>query len=93
MYSSSTSKLKQAASSLVNSVVSSRNSQLDIEPLDLLRALAGVANVNSGPNGQRAARTMVDILVAGIKNSETMAPGKIANASAAARKISRKTSP
>lgn len=41
--------------------------RLDIDPLDLLHALAGVTNVKSGADGARAATHMVDILIAGIK--------------------------
>jgi len=33
----------------------------------LLRALAGVANISSGPDGKQAAKRMVDILIAGIR--------------------------
>ena len=38
-----------------------------IEPLDLLRALYGVATTTPGPNWVKAARRMVDILVAGLE--------------------------
>jgi AcrR family transcriptional regulator len=38
-----------------------------IEPLDLLRALYGVATATPGPNWVQAARRMVDMLVAGLK--------------------------
>lgn len=38
-----------------------------IEPLDLLRALYGVATTTPGPNWDAAARRMVDILIAGLK--------------------------
>jgi AcrR family transcriptional regulator len=38
-----------------------------IEPLDLLRALYGVATATPGPNWVEAARRMVDILVAGLE--------------------------
>jgi len=38
-----------------------------LDPLDLLRALAGVANTGSGPDGERAAKRMVDILIAGVR--------------------------
>jgi AcrR family transcriptional regulator len=38
-----------------------------IEPLDLLRALYGVATATPGPNWVEAARRMVDILIAGLK--------------------------
>jgi AcrR family transcriptional regulator len=75
-YSSSSTKLKQAGSGLVDRFVESRGIRLNLEPLDLLRALAGVANVSAGPNGQEAARCMVDILIAGIKNTKKDAPEK-----------------
>jgi hypothetical protein len=32
-----------------------------------LRALAGVANIGSGPDGERAAKRLIDILIAGIR--------------------------
>ena len=38
-----------------------------IEPLDLLRALYGVATASPGPNWVETARRMVDILVGGLK--------------------------
>ena len=38
-----------------------------IEPLDLLRALYGVATATPGPNWDSAARRMVDILVNGMR--------------------------
>jgi hypothetical protein len=37
------------------------------EPLDLLRALYGVATATPGPNWVEGARRMVDILIAGLK--------------------------
>jgi hypothetical protein len=41
--------------------------RLDLDPLDLLRALAGVANIGLGHDGERAAKRLVDILIAGIR--------------------------
>jgi hypothetical protein len=41
--------------------------RLDLDPLDLLRALAGVANIGLGPDGERAAKRLVDILIAGVR--------------------------
>jgi hypothetical protein len=38
-----------------------------LDSLDLLRALAGVANIGLGPDGERAAKNLVDILIAGIR--------------------------
>ncbi len=75
VYSSSSSKLKQTGSRLVDRLIESQDARPDLEPLDLLRALAGVASVNAGPNGRQAARNMVDILIAGIKHSEKGSTG------------------
>ncbi|WCE05894.1 TetR/AcrR family transcriptional regulator [Pseudoxanthomonas sp. JBR18] len=70
VYASSSLKLKQAVRRLVDGLAEHRPIRLGLEPLDLLRALAGVANVNAGPNGQQAARAMVDLLIAGIDASD-----------------------
>ncbi len=69
LYLASTAQLKQAIAKLIDRAVVSGDIRLDIDPLDLLRALAGVANVSAGPDGKRAAKHMVDILVAGVRNS------------------------
>jgi hypothetical protein len=37
----------------------------DLDPIDLLRALIGVANVATSPDWQQSAKRLVDILVAG----------------------------
>jgi hypothetical protein len=52
---------------LVERAVASGDIRLDLDPLDLLRALASVANIGSGPDGERAAKRLVDILIAGIR--------------------------
>jgi AcrR family transcriptional regulator len=38
-----------------------------IDPLDLLRALAGVATVGAGPDWHLSARRMIDVLLAGLR--------------------------
>jgi AcrR family transcriptional regulator len=67
LYSASTAQVKQAMAKLVERAVGSGDVRLDLDPLDLLRALAGVANLSSGPDGKQAAKRMVDILIAGIR--------------------------
>jgi AcrR family transcriptional regulator len=67
LYSASTAQMKQAIAKLVERAVASGDIRLALGPLDLLRALAGVANISSGPDGERAARLMVDILIAGVR--------------------------
>jgi len=68
LYSASTAQLKQAMAKLIDRAVVSGDIRLDIDPFDLLRALAGVANVSAGPDGTQAAKRMVDILIAGVRN-------------------------
>jgi AcrR family transcriptional regulator len=67
LYSASTAQLKQAITKLVDRAVASGDIRLDLDPLDLLRALAGVANIGLGPDGERAAKHLVDILIAGVR--------------------------
>lgn len=68
LYSASTEQMKRAIAKLIDRAVASGDIRLDIDPLDLLRALAGVANTSAGPAGKQAAKRMVDILVAGLKS-------------------------
>jgi AcrR family transcriptional regulator len=67
LYSASTAEVKQAIAKLIDRAVASGDIRLDLDPLDLLRALAGVANISSGPDGKQAAKRMVDILIAGVR--------------------------
>ena len=67
LYSASTAQVKQAIAKLVECAVVSGDIRLELDPLDLLRALAGVANIGLGPDGERAAKSMVDILIAGVR--------------------------
>jgi AcrR family transcriptional regulator len=67
LYSASTAQMKQTIARLVERAVASADIRLELEPLDLLRALAGVANLGSGPDGERAAKRLIDILIAGIR--------------------------
>jgi AcrR family transcriptional regulator len=67
LYSASTAQVKQAIAELVDRAVASGDIRLDLDSLDLLRALAGVANIGLGPDGERAAKRLVDVLIAGIR--------------------------
>lgn len=67
-YAASGKQVKQAIAGLVEKAVKSGDISLDIEPLDLLRALSGVANLSAGPQSKEAAKRLVDILIAGIRN-------------------------
>jgi hypothetical protein len=66
-FSASAARVKQAVAKLVDRAVASGDIRLDLNPLDLLRALAGVANIGLGPDGERAAQNLVNILIAGIR--------------------------
>lgn len=66
LYASSGAKVTAAVSMLVENATKSGDIRLSVEPLDLLRALAGVATIATGPSGTDAAKRLVDILLAGI---------------------------
>jgi len=66
LYSASTTQVKAAIAKLIDQAVANDAITLKLDPLDLLRALAGVANQNSRSAGQRAAELMVDILIDGM---------------------------
>ena len=65
-HAASGARVKQTVTTLVDRAVASGEIALDIEPLDLLRALSGVANLSAGPDSKRAARRLVDILISGL---------------------------
>src|SRR5580700_4217196 len=54
-----------AIRALVKRAIKSGGIRKDLDPLDLLRALIGVANVASSPDWQQSARRLVDILITG----------------------------
>jgi AcrR family transcriptional regulator len=57
--------IKGAIHALVKRAVKSGDIRSDLDPLDLLRALVGVANVASAPDWPQSARRLVDILLLG----------------------------
>jgi len=54
-----------AIRALVKRAVKSGDIRKDLDAIDLLRALIGVANVATSPDWQESARRLVDILIAG----------------------------
>lgn len=66
LHEASGAQAKQMIALLVDRAVASGEIRLDMDPLDLFRALAGVAHPNAGPNWKQAARSLVDILIAGL---------------------------
>jgi AcrR family transcriptional regulator len=60
--------LSSAVTLLVNRAVEAGDLAAgQIDPIDLLRAITGVAMAGAGPNWTPSARAMVDILIAGLK--------------------------
>jgi AcrR family transcriptional regulator len=70
LYQESGAQMKQAIVKLTADAVASGDIHMDMEPLDLLRALAGVMNREPGPDSRRAARRLVDILIAGVRKQK-----------------------
>lgn len=69
LYAQSGTVLQNAIEKLVAAAVASRDISTEIEPLDLLRALAGVSNYAAGPGWETSAKRLVDILIAGSRAS------------------------
>ena len=65
------SRIHQAICNLVNTAVSNGDIRADLDPMDLLRALVGVANVAGSPDWRKSARRLVDILIAGSRPVES----------------------
>jgi AcrR family transcriptional regulator len=69
VYEASGALITNAIEGLVRRAIESGEIRADLEPLDLLRALVGVANVMPGPGWKESARRLVDILIAGSRSS------------------------
>jgi AcrR family transcriptional regulator len=67
LYAASGSQVKDTIAMLAERAAAVGAIRLDMEPLDLLRAIAGVANVSPGTNWQPAAKRLVDVLIAGVR--------------------------
>ena len=67
VYEASYGQIWEAVRRLVRRSVESGDLRADLDPIDLLRALAGVATVGAGPNWEQNARRMVDILISGAR--------------------------
>ncbi|MDQ0322680.1 AcrR family transcriptional regulator [Pararhizobium capsulatum DSM 1112] len=67
LFAGTAARTKEAIDLLVGRTVESGEIEIDIDPLDLLRALAGVSNISAGPNWRQSARSLVDILIAGLR--------------------------
>ncbi|HEY0122874.1 MAG TPA: TetR family transcriptional regulator [Rhizobium sp.] len=67
LYATAGTQISEGIEMLTSRAVASRDIQLDIAPLDLLRAVAGVANISAGPHWKVAATRLVDIMIAGLR--------------------------
>jgi AcrR family transcriptional regulator len=67
LYASSRELVTTAIESLVRRAVESGDIRPDIDPIDLLRALVGFANVSASPDWEASAMRLVDILLLGSK--------------------------
>jgi AcrR family transcriptional regulator len=65
IFESSRDQIWEAIRLLVKRAIKSGDIRKDLDPLDLLRALIGVANVASSPDWQQSAKRLVDILITG----------------------------
>jgi AcrR family transcriptional regulator len=57
--------IHEAIRALVKRAIKRGEVRKDVDPIDLLRALVGVAYLESSPDWQQSARRLVDILIAG----------------------------
>ena len=65
VFEASYTQIWEAIRALVKRAIKSGDIRKDLDPIDLLRALIGVANVASSPDWQQSARRLVDILITG----------------------------
>lgn len=65
VFAASYAQMQEAIHALVKRAIKSGAIRKDVEPMDLLRALVGVAYVPSHPEWQQSAKRLVDILIAG----------------------------
>jgi len=65
VFEASYTQIWKAIRALVKRAIKSGDIRKDLDPIDLLRALIGVANVASSPDWQQSAKRLVDILITG----------------------------
>jgi AcrR family transcriptional regulator len=65
VFAASYAQTHEAIRALVKRAIKSGDIRKDLDPMDLLRALVGVANVASSPDWQQSAKRLVDILITG----------------------------
>jgi|SRR5580658_10156260 AcrR family transcriptional regulator len=65
VFEASYAQVHEAIRALVKRAIKSGDIRNDLDPMDLLRALVGVANVATSPDWQQSAKRLVDILITG----------------------------
>jgi AcrR family transcriptional regulator len=67
IFEASYARIWEAIRALVKRAIKSGDIRKDLDPIDLLRALIGVASVATSPDWQQSARRLVDILITGAR--------------------------
>jgi AcrR family transcriptional regulator len=67
LYASSAALLSTSITTLTDRAVQSGDISLSVAPLDLLRAISGVASLSAGPGWETSARQLVNVLLAGMR--------------------------
>src|SRR6266850_7758636 len=67
VFEASYAQIWEAIRALVKRAIKSGDIRKDLDAIDLLRALIGVANVSTSPDWQQSARRLVDILILGAR--------------------------
>jgi AcrR family transcriptional regulator len=68
LFEASYARIWEAIRALVKRAIKNGDIRKDLDPIDLLRALIGVANVATSPDWQQSARRLVDILITGARS-------------------------
>ena len=67
VFEASYAQIWEAIRGLVKRAIKSGDIRADLDPIDLLRALIGVASVSTSPDWQQSARRLIDILITGAR--------------------------
>jgi len=67
VFEASYAQIHEVLRALVKRAIKSGDIRKDLDPIDLLRAIVGVANVSASPEWQESARRLVEILILGAR--------------------------
>jgi len=74
VFEASYAQIHEATRALVKRAIKNGDMRKDLDALDLLRAIVGVANVATSPDWQKSARRLVDILILGARPLKSSMP-------------------